>query len=604
MKNKGYEIYNCNDESLERQKEFLQNEIIRGNNRDRFMVVDMECGTGKTIETEKALANMVMTSGRKAIFVRERKADCLASVKRINEMASMLGEATVAITINRDTHTPEQYDKIKFELNQYPIIVITHEKYKALSISKNKRYFESGRHVLVIDEFLDMTKGNELSINKDFMNRFEILLDNTALVKQYEKCIGELKDYLTLNEGRHSFLNTKSDFKIIGKDINKLIEMVKSNITVAYAETTEYITKGNICYKIMELKQYYSQTCVVEGNVIYCTDKNPQYWLLDNNIILDAGARLNGAYKLNKELFHVQHQTPVLEYSRWFFSCPKINSSKGSKEKAINYYDVVNKVIEECKSEETLVIGNIIDEEMICAINKNHFRNINGSNEYRHLRNVIITHNPNMPFRVYVLEYLYYSNQRLDNRCNWKGKNVGKGIHKVFRFADSRFEDYRQYKNANEIYQAIKRVNRNMERESMVIIFNNDAETIDIVIKMFENCIVTTKEECDIVEYKETKKDRDTLHRRENRQAGRFIKVCQEMLEFERHDLLQQKKNRKGEYDVVKGVYSKQKIREFLGIADKNNFKTKVMNDLDVIDFCGRHNIKGLDSGQTLNFNV
>ncbi|MBU3176663.1 DEAD/DEAH box helicase family protein [Clostridium estertheticum] len=602
MKNKGYEIYNCNDESLERQKEYLQNEIINGDSRNYFKVIDLECGTGKTMETERAMAHMAMTTGKKALFVRERKEDCISSAKRINEIAGVFGDTTVAIAINRDTHTQEHFEEIKNQLKQYPIIVITHEKYKALSISKNKRYFEKEREVLVVDEFLDFI--NQLSIDMEMIYKFGNLLGSRELTKQYEECINELKDYLTINEGKHSFFNAESDILTIGKGIDKLVKMVKNSITVAYASTTIYETKNNICYKILELKQFYNQTCLVEGNIIYCTDKRPQYWLLDNNIILDAGARLNGAYKLNKELFHVQHQTPVLEHSEWFFSCLKINSSKGSKEKAINYYDVVNKVIEESNSEETLVIGNKIDEERICAINKNHFGNINGSNKYRHLRNVIITHNPNVPFRVYILEYLYYSNQKLDNRSKWTGKNVGKGIDKVFRFADSRFEDYRQYKNANEIYQAIKRVNRNMERESMVIIFNNDTETIDRVIKMFKNCIVTTKEDCGIVEYKETKKDKDTLHRRENRQARRFIKMCQEMLEFERHDLLQRKKNRKGEYDVVKGVYSKQKIREFLGIADKNNFKTKVMNDLDVIDFCGRHNIKGLDSGQTLDFNV
>lgn len=58
---------------------------------------------------------------------------------------------------------------------------------------------------------------------------------------------------------------------------------------------------------------------------MYCVDRNYQYWLLDNNIILDASARLNQAYKLNERLFHVQHQVPVLDHSKWsFLLCQQI----------------------------------------------------------------------------------------------------------------------------------------------------------------------------------------------------------------------------------------------------------------------------------------
>ena len=40
----------------------------------------------------------------------------------------------------------------------WKIIIITHEKYKALSKSNvERKYFEDNRHVLIIDEFINMT---------------------------------------------------------------------------------------------------------------------------------------------------------------------------------------------------------------------------------------------------------------------------------------------------------------------------------------------------------------------------------------------------------------------------------------------------------------
>jgi len=91
-----------------------------------------------------------------------------------------------------------------------------------------------------------------------------------------------------------------------------------------------------------------------------------------------------------------------------------------------------------------------------------------------------------MPYKQYALEYIYYYNKKFDNRNSWSGSNQGTVDTKVFRFNEVKFEEYRQKRNVNEIYQAIKRVNRQMENDSIITIYNNDMEQMERLMKMFE----------------------------------------------------------------------------------------------------------------------
>ncbi len=586
-------LENCNNLKLNKQKEYLSKEILTGNNDTYFKVLDHECGTGKSVTTEEALAEIIKYN-KKALLVKERNADCIISAERINKLANK----EIAIAINSDTYDLKGFNKIRTKLFRFDIVIISHEKYKVLAIDKKQReYFSKDRNILIIDEFLNMTKGNELSINIKWIVEFETLLRHRALRNQFALCISEIEDYLNSKKKLQSFFNAKIDYKIICKEINKLKTLIKSNLDNEYLQEQGF-SKTQILQKVEELKQFYNQTCVVEGNTIYCTNREYQYWLLDNNILLDASAKLNIAYKLNKELFRVQHQTPVLDHKLWSFFVMKTNSTISKKNKALNFYEVVNKVAEKLGQENTLIIGNKTDENSINATYKNHFGNVTGSNDYRELSNCIITHNPNLPYRYYVLEYLYFSNSTFDNKNSWGGSNVGSGDEMVYRFNENKFEEYRQSKNANEIYQAIKRVNRNMSKESNVFIFNNDMETIQRVLDMFKGNKTTTIYD-NKVEFEKSKQEEYIEERKENRQAKKFITLLNEIMKLKHIDLQKQKKNRKGEMETVMGIYPKASLRDYMGV-DKSNFAKVILNDADVIDYMARHNI--INNGQSLDF--
>lgn len=589
---------NCDLEKLEQQKEFLDNLLHSDGSTEQFIVLDLECGTGKSRFSEESMSQEYsdgIIPDYTYLFVRERNADAIASAERINQLAGK----TIAIAINTDTHTKQEYNKIRKDLKDYRVVVISHEKYKSLSVdTENRKYFTENRDILVIDEFLNITKGNELKINKKWIEDFETKLGNRTLRNAFADVISELEDYLLKDRKLQTFFNAKTSEDVISKKINKLKSLISKNLDKEYLSSIGY-SKTSILQAIDDIKQFYIQTCIVEGNTMYCTDRRFQYWFLPhNNIMLDASAKLNKAYDISNK-FKVLRQSKVLDHSKWHFKIFQTNSCKSAKDRAINFYEKVNNMANNLGLDNTLVIGNKNDEANFNVTYKNHLGNITGSNEYKDLHNCIIAHNPNTPFRTYVLEYIYFSETKFTNRNSWEGISAGKGDSKVYRFREEKFEEYRQGKNANEIYQAIKRINRSMEHESKVAIFNNDVDMINTVMKMFKGAD-DIKFYDNIVEFEKTKQDKYNEERAENRYAMKFIALCQEIMKFKHTDLQATKKDRKGNDVVVNNVYKKSALREFMGVNDKSNFTNKVLNDVDVIDFLKRHKV--IVNGQSLDF--
>lgn len=591
---------NCNIDRLNKQKGNLRKEIYTGENDTYFKVIDLECGTGKSRTTMEILADNCDENIHKYLYVVERNADAVESAKRIN----LLANKTIAIAVNKDTYNRKEFNNIKNKLNTYRVVIISHEKYKALAVDKiNRKYFTDGRNTLIIDEFLNMAKGNELVLYIDYLHWLETSLYHRALRNEFAECISEIEDYLLSEKPMQSFFNAKVKFNDIIKKINHLKKLIDTNLTQEYCNSIKYnddnipYTKQRLLREIDNIKQFYNQTCVVEGNTIYCIDRSYQYWLLNNNIMLDASGKLNMAYKLN-DIFQLQHQTQVLDHHQWSFFISKTNTCASAKARALNFYETVNKMVDINGIDKTLVIGNKDDELSIKSTYKNHYGNITGSNEYKDLSNIIITHNPNLPYRQYVLEYLYYSNKKLTNKNKWCGSRVGSGDSQVYRFKENKFEEYRQCYNANQLYQAIKRINRNMELDSIVFIFNNDSEMIDRVMKMFKGDY-KFKEYDNKIKFEKSKQEEYNEDRKENRQAMKFILLCKEIIKLKHTDLQTTKKNRKHEDIIQEGIYSKELIREFMKI-DKSNFAKTIMNDAEVIAYCSKHNI--IVSTRTLDF--
>lgn len=578
---------------MEYLKELILNDEY---NDDFFKVINLEAGTGKSVKTKEVLSTF-KRNNKKGIYVVERNADAIEAEKIINKLA----DENIALTINTDVFNSRQFNKIKDELVNYNVLIISHEKYKVLSVNKRQReYFTKDRTILIIDEYLNMAT-NVLTINKDYIDTFETMLGHRALRELYAECVSEIEDYLLLDKKKNTFFNSKQDYKTICKKINKLKNLTQKTLTKEYVKSIK-TTKNKILQQIEDLKQFYNQTCVCEGNIIYCTDRRYNYWLLNNNIILDATANITEAYKLNN-IFHIYNQSKILNYKNWLFYVINANSNLSAKEKYVDFYEKINKIIIKKDIEKTLVIGNKFDEDNINATYKNHFGNITGSNKYKDLENCIIVHNPNIPYRTYVLEYLYYSNKKIDNRGNWNGYRDGAGDNMVYRFCNKKIERYRINYCVTQIYQAVKRVNRDNYKNTEVIIINNDEKIIDKILKQFKNC--KSKDYSNIFTRTKTKMDIYNEERKENSQAVQFINLLYKIQKNELDDvknLSTIKKNRKGEKVIIDNSFSKQKIREFMNINNKAQFTNNILNNADVAYYMHKHNIS--NKGQSIIFNV
>lgn len=142
----------------------------------KFDLFNCECSTGKTFSVvTKAILFLEQWSidiyePKGMLFVMQNIEPCKHYAKMINE--DLLENNIVAETIDSDMDDVE----IENKLNRYPIIFITHEKYKVLAQDEDQRKkFSKDRILLIIDEFINMSK--------------KIWIDDT----EYEKLIVVLK---------------------------------------------------------------------------------------------------------------------------------------------------------------------------------------------------------------------------------------------------------------------------------------------------------------------------------------------------------------------------------------------------------------------------
>lgn len=160
------------------------------------------------------------------------------------------------------------------------------------------------------------------------------------------------------------------------------------------------------------------------------------------------------------------------------------------------------------------------------------------------------------------------------------GKRTGRGITHKWQFSDPRFERIREKWAANEIYQAIKRVNRHMAYSTNCYLICNNLNVVSHVEEKLKNCEV--KEVSDVnfqFEFRKTKQDEYVEKLQENSYANRFITLLAE-LKNGKHEQLLHDINRKKGYR-----YKKKTVCEYLGM-NSANFSHQIEKNTNVIQFC------------------
>ena len=591
-------IENCNLELLNKQKEQLAYEITQGESSGFFNVFDIEAGCRKTRTAENALIEAYCKYGRKSIFVRRNDEDCRESMKIINETA----KSDIAFAYNNEDVTLTDLKRVNKILNTIPIVIITHQKYRILMKDSNKRkLFSNERKNLVVDEFISTVE--VISVSEADIETFRILFKRDPIISQaFEKAMKWIVDFfMTWNKENSCRRFVNIDDEHPAKNFSELIKLIKANVTnEVLAEwkyeifecvnpveinmdlLTSFKTVKMLCDRLVEYKQLFTEMCVYNDKKLYTTDSRNKYWFLDNNIMLDASGELQSAYTLNHDEFSLQHCEKVLNHSNWKIINIPVNTTSAGKDKIINFYDVVNEEIKKY-GDDILVIGKKNEMDMINVPedNKGYFGNITGSNKWYDIKNVSIIQTHNLSDVDYILKYLHYGKKKIEEKINLNGYRSGRTGYSLYSFKDKRLEEIRVRWIASEIYQAVKRVNRNMQYNTDVLIFINNEKVIDLLKNQMKNC------QCEVIEYDNDKfsfvrsKQDDYIDKlQKNSYATKFIDFLAEV-QNGFHEEFVDNKNR----------ISKVKIRNYLGINSSGNFSNKVLKKTEVIKYCQVRNI-------------
>ena len=589
-------IENCNTELLEMQKQRLEYEIVYGENSGHFAVFDIEAGCRKTRTAEKALS-LLCKEGKKAILVRQFDNDCRESMVNINSLA---GE-DVAFAYNNEDVTVEQAKKI--DLESIPILIITHQKYRVLMMNATKRKpFIKGRSTLVIDEFLSAI--SNISLGESDIETYKVLFQEDPILTQaYEKAMYMLKDFL-MTWNRHNDSRRLASIADVSpaKDFNQLIKLIRMNMTneildsrkdrmlqnldkyesINFNLLSEITTIKILCEKLMEYKQLFGSMCLYCNKKLFTTDKRYKYWYLDNNIMLDASGELQIAYSLNKEEFSLQHCEKVLDHKNWKIINIPVTTTTSAKGRITNFYEIVNDEIKKYGND-ILVVGKKDEMELIDVAeeNKGYFGNITGSNKWYDKKNVAIIQTHNLSDVDYILKFLHYSKEKIDEKFNLNSRSTGRWAKTLYSFASPKLEEIRTYWIASEIYQAIKRINRNMLYTSDVLIFLNNQKVVSLLQEQMKNCRLEIIEYIDDMFHVEKNKQDDYVEKlKQESYATKFIELLSDVQNGLHPELLD-KNNR----------IPKIKVREYLGIKTSGNFSNKVLNKSEVMFYCQTRNI-------------
>jgi len=537
--------------------EQLRQQIINQDKwrNDVFVVYPFEAGSGKSRESQRFLGEMTKQYGFRALYVQRFVKDnqLQETVNRINEYA----EKEVAVGITGEDNKSKKALKKAIEAQ---ILVCSHSMYKQFCRGLHPE-LTNNRQILIIDERMDLVERFTVSI-EDIGN----LWGSFSLYKQ-----GEIVEVLAelLKKKYYHYL------PLIGSVNKKEMYYVdfKEDDFVKYQsaldELISLVTDKNHKMLLMKVKNLIKSGGLFFENQFHSVE-DIRYVMLENNIILDANGSFDATYRFFNEMFSIQKQPPIFDYSQTILHHFEVKTGKGSLEKYASFFqDSLEKIDFSCgskilfvtdkdsvdKVQEALLMkfaqmgDNLeeIEEHHNIKLETEYFGNIIGRNDFRDFDKVVILKTPNYSYIDYSMLYFYF--QVLG------GNSVGN----IQVFEHEQVEAIRKSVVAGETYQAIKRINRDLTKKADIYLFCGNQETVDMVLNQLQN-VQYVKREMTI----ENKRKKSDSERKEQSSFDKKVTLVQEAL-----------------VACAKKVSSikKKEFREQLGILDKHLF-AKILKNL------------------------
>jgi len=512
--------------------------------KERFHVYDYEAGVGKSRNTFRFVGDMTKEYPYRVLYVQRfvRDDELNQTVALINEHADR--EVALGFT-GEDTKSKKRKNQAK----EAQVLCITHRMYSEICRGSHPELIEN-RNTLIIDEYPDLLE--KISVS--------------------ERDIGYLwfVQYKYRNESIETLAQMlKDNFSECNNKINK--DRANQMIYIDFHEPEYVVIKSQLpdiiesisdkSDKILlsRMLQIVTNGCFLYEKKLHTFDNQFKFKMLDNNIILDANG-FDYRYSLSNK-FHIRHQPKSYEYSSSTFYHYEVKTSKKDLSRQINLHEQALEEISLNTKQRTLFITDkdnqaqleekivdflsstgMDDKEIATAIKENfkvdYFGNIIGVNSYREFENVVVLKTPNFDYLTYALTYLFY--RRIDN----------KPVEDVCVFRHEEVESIRKSSVAGEIYQGIKRINRDNSKQAKMYVFTTNQDAVDLILQQLPG-----------IQYKKEMMD---INKRKVESIKKKTKF-EEQVEIVIATI-------SGAVCEGREFIQKKEIRDKLGVIDKGNF--------------------------------
>ncbi|WP_136603813.1 hypothetical protein [Paenibacillus dokdonensis] len=462
------------------------------NEPERFKVFNYEAGFGKSREmiriVEKNLSDI--ENNNRYLIVKRFRRDVEEVVAYLNHHNHALKLNVLGLT--NDNWASEWKHKSD-KLYDVRVLVITHKRYIDLCLDDELREcFISNRNVMIIDEKVSFPT---YSFSKKLYDEVRTYLDTSlqALLDNVTLKLRNELDKKALDKKTNACIRTRVNIR--QKVLDDFKSMMEANRNTKAIQTPNDFQKDNLETMIKGLPLWYSNNNVYNNGNISTFDDRHHLWGLHNNIILDASAGIDGSYN-NKDIFTVIGQERIIDHGNSLFTVVDFNSSKSNlRLNKDDFYPEICKMIKERHSvaDKTLILCHKENAEKIeltlhrMEVNSigvddqytnqeyaiNWFGNLVGRNDYSDFTQCWILGTPNIPYEQYLLKYMIYNNADLGR----KSLDIHSG-----RFKNKEFKSIQMGYIAAELYQSIKRIQRNEMPSGQFYMVNSDSAIVDDVL--------------------------------------------------------------------------------------------------------------------------
>lgn len=479
---------------------------------EKFKVYNYEAGIGKSRETINIVKETLgdLKNMNRYLIVKRFSREVVEAERYLEEFNSTTKLNVLGIT---SENWGSKWKNIPEKLIHIRVIIITHQRYINLCLDDElRKYFQLNRNVLIIDEKVNFPN---YTYSKKLYDEVRGYLDN-SIQEELDKVCKKLNEQLEkfkLDKKENACIRTK--VKLHPKTLANFLSLMEANRNNPLLKGLTTGQRNNLDMMIEGLPLWYSNNNIYNNGRISTYNPKHCMWGLKNNIILDASAGIDKAYR-NREVYTIFEQDRLIDHSNSVFNILEFNSSKSNLKLNENeFYPEICSLISDyhMNNDKTLIICHKQDAERIelelhrlginsIGVNEkytdqdysiNWFGNLIGRNDYSDFNQCWILGTPNIPYEQYLLQYMMYNRNELGR----KSLDILKG-----RFKNEELKFFQTGYIAAELYQSIKRIQRNELPRGGFFIVNSDREIVEAVLSQIKGS--TTRKELKL-SFKENK---------------------------------------------------------------------------------------------------